>query len=196
MSTLSQPGHLWGTRETSAASLLDTWGEENGPTPVWELEERHKGRFHWLRKKRRESVRWPFLRGCGLRIGSTLAHIVQVSNIRVLPISLELIWKKVFNESIFNTIIFTNIIFNNIIPISYYSCRRQNILWTLLTFWPPLCTSLLHVLSFMSRTSVQRISAVFAAFAFYELESMFPGTRQHKCGGGGVLFCFFSYKKQ
>ena len=39
----------------------------------------------------------------------------------------------------------------------------------------------------MSRTSVQRISAVFAAFAFYELESMFPGTRQHKCGeGGGV----------
>ena len=53
-----------------------------------------------------------------------------------------------------------------------------------MTFWPPLCTSLLHVLSFMSRTSVQRISA---AFGFYELESMLPGTRQHKCGvGGGV----------
>ena len=60
--------------------------------------------------------------------------------------------------------------------------------WTSFTFWPPLCTSLLHVLSFMSRTSVQRISAVFAAFGFYELESMFPGTRQHKCGGGGVRF--------
>ena len=74
---------------------------------------------------------------------------------------------------------------NNIITISYYSCPRLNILRTLLTFWPPLCTSLLHVLSFMSRTSVQRISAVFAAFGFYELESMFPGTRQHKCGGGG-----------
>ena len=49
----------------------------------------------------------------------------------------------------------------------------------------------------MSRTSVQRISAVFAAFGFYELESMFPGTRQHKCGGGGVfllLFVFFYIK--